>query len=590
MKKLSNKIMGLVILALAANLIFSACQEDFLEVAPTASSTEGVLSTKKGLDGLLIGCYSVLTGRDQGFYAGFGNWFHGSVLGGEANKGTNGGDQAVANPVQRYETLPNNDLPAQKWRLCFEGVARCNQLLRIAGTSTDPTVTDDVKKQLKAEASFLRGFYYFELRRLFGNVPFVDETMTSEQALAVRNDVDIYGNIEADFQFAIDNLPETQAALGRPNKWAAKAFLAKVHLYQKHYDEARTLFTDVIQNGKTSGGASYALLPNYADVFKPEFENGSETVFSAQCAVNTGTTGNANGENVLNFPYNTGSDGPAGCCGFFQPSFDLANSFRVDANGLPLLDGAYNNAANEVKSDFGLKSADPFTPDAGTLDPRLDHSVGRRGIPYLDWIDHPGDNWVRDQAYAGPYSPRKFVFYKGTQGTFTDGSSWTRGWTAINQPLMRFADVLLMAAEAEIEATNGSLETARSYVNQVRTRAANPGSWVKRTDGSNAANYVIGLYNTPWTDKGAATTAVRFERKLELSGEGHRFFDLVRWGVADQVLNDYLAFEGARLTTALGSAGGVNAVFTPNQDELYPIPQAQIDIQGADVLKQNPGY
>lgn len=582
MKNLTNKILGLGILALSANLFLSSCADDFLEVSPTASATESVLSSKKGLDGLLIGCYSVLTGRDQLFYSGFGNWVHGSILGGEANKGTNGGDQAVVNPVQRFETLANNDLPAQKWRICFEGVSRCNQVLRVVEVSTDPNVTEDVKTQLKAEARFLRGYYYFELRRLFGSVPYIDETMDPDVALKVRNDADIYPNIEADFQYAAANLPATQAAIGRANSWAAKAYLAKAYLYQKKYADAKNVFTDVINNGKTSGGASYDLLSSYADVFKPEFEAGPEAVFASQSAVNTGSTANANGEHVLNFPYNTGSDGPAGCCGFFQPSFDLVNSFRT-SNGLPLLDNSYNSATNEIKSDFGLKSADPFTPDAGTVDPRLDHSVGRRGIPYLDWIDHPGDNWIRDQAYAGPYSPKKFVFYKGTQGTFTDGSSWTRGWTAINQPLMRFADVLLMAAEAEIEA--GSLEKAREYVNRVRTRAANSSGWVKRTDGSNAANYAISTYSAAWTDKAAATAAVRFERKLELSGEGHRFFDLVRWGVAEQTLNAYLTYEGGKLTNALGGAR-----FTSGQDEVYPIPQAQIDIQGADVLKQNPGY
>jgi hypothetical protein len=258
------------------------------------------------------------------------------------------------------------------------------------------------------------------------------------------------------------------------------------------------------------------------------------------------------------------------------------NSFRT-SNGLPLLDGSYNSPANAVKNDMGVKSTDAFTPDAGPLDPRVDHSAGRRGIPYLDWIDHPGDNWIRDQSYAGPYSPKKFVFYKNTQGSYTDGSSWTQGWTAINQPLMRFADVLLMAAEAEIEA--GSLEKAREYTNLVRARAANQASWVKRADGSNAANYVIATYTAPWTSKDAANAAVRMERKLELSAEGHRFFDLVRWGVADQVLDAYLAFEGGILANSLGGAS-----FTPNQDEVYPIPQAQIDIQGSDVLKQNPGY
>ena len=153
----------------------------------------------------------------------------------------------------------------------------------------------------------------------------------------------------------------------------------------------------------------------------------------------------------------------------------------------------------------------------------------------------------------------------------------------MNYNIIRFSDVLLMAAECEVEL--GNLEKARELVNQVRTRASNPASWVKRGDGSNAANYVIGLYNTPWTDASAARTAVRFERKLELSGEGHRFFDLVRWGIASEAINAYLQFEGATLNVALGGA-----TFQAGKNEYYPIPQTQIDRQGADVLKQNPGY
>jgi hypothetical protein len=583
MKNISKVFLRTSLFVLALCLATVACKKNFLEIDPTASLTEEVLSTKKGLDGLLIGCYSTLTGRAAGFYSGFGNWVHGSVLGGEANKGSNDGDQAVVQPVQRYETLPDNGLPAEKWRNCYEGVARCNTLLRLAAASTDPTVTDDVRKQLIAEARFLRGFYYFELRRIFGNVPYVDETMLPEDAILVKNDKDIYPQIEADLTAAAADLPETQSAIGRVNKWAAKAYLAKALLYQKKYAEALPIFNDVIANGKTSGGQAYGLLNSYADVFKSENDNSKESIFSAQAAVNTGSIANSNSENVLNFPYNTGSDGPAGCCGFFQPSFELANSFRTDANGLPLLDGSYNTGANQLVTDFGLNSTDPFTPDAGPVDPRLDHSVGRRGIPYLDWIVHPGYNWIRDQTYGGPYSPKKFIFYKGTAATYTDGSSWTRGYTAINQPLMRFADVLLMAAECEIEA--GSMETARALVNQIRERASAPASWVKMEDGSNAANYVIGLYNTPWTDKATANAAVRMERKLELSGEGHRLYDLVRWGVAAEVLNAYLAYDGAKLVLPLGGA-----TFTAGKNEYYPIPQSQIDIQGPDVLKQNPGY
>lgn len=582
MKYFSNKL--LLAVGTGAMLSISmmyGCKDSFLELSPKAASTEEVMSTKKGIDLLLIGAYSPLNGLGA-WYGGFGNWVHGSILGGDANKGTNAGDQSVVNPVQRYETLPNNGAVADKWSRCFEGVARCNTVLRLAANSTDATVTDADRVRFAAEARFLRGLYYFELKRAFNNVPFVTEEMSYEEAIAVRNTTDIYPAIEADFQYAADNLPGTQGAAGRPNSWAAKAFLGKVKLYQGKYADAKSLFTDVINNGVTAKGEKYGLMENYADLYKAEFDNNKESVFAAQTSVNSGSTNNANHENVLNFPYNSGSDGPAGCCGFFQPSFELVNSFRTDANGLPLLDGSYNDPANAVKNDFGLKSADPFTPDEGNLDPRLDHSVGRRGVQYLDWIAHPGDNWIRDQAYAGPYSPKKFVFYKATQNALTDGSSWTRGWTAINQPLMRFADVLLMAAECEVE--TGNLEQARTYVNQVRNRAANPSSFVV-TAGYNA-KYTISPYSAPWTDAAVARNAVRFERKLELSGEGHRFYDLVRWGIAAQTLNAYLAYEGAKLSDALG--GG--ATFTAGKSEYYPIPQSQIDIHGPDVLVQNPGY
>jgi hypothetical protein len=247
-----------------------------------------------------------------------------------------------------------------------------------------------------------------------------------------------------------------------------------------------------------------------------------------------------------------------------------------------MLDGSYNSAANALKNDQGKLGTDAFTPDAGNLDPRIDHSIGRRGIPYLDWQKHPGFDWIRDQSYAGPYSPKKFIYYKSQEGTLTDGSSWTRGYATMNYCIIRYADVLLMAAEAEIEA--GSVEKAREYVNLVRTRAANADGFVK--DGAvNAAKYVITTYAAPWSDKAAARNAVRFERKLELSGEGHRFFDLVRWGIAETTLNAYLAQEGKVLTTALGGA-----TYKTGKAEYQPIPQDQIDLQGAAVLKQNPGY
>jgi starch-binding outer membrane protein, SusD/RagB family len=297
---------------------------------------------------------------------------------------------------------------------------------------------------------------------------------------------------------------------------------------------------------------------------------------------------NANGFDDLNYPYNTGSDGPGNCCGFFQPSFSMANAYRVTADGFPLMgeqaDGTpdYNLAANAVKNDYGVASAAGFTEDADPLDPRIDHTIGRRGIQYLDWIEHPGANWIRSQPYAGPYSPKKYIYYKRQENTLTDGSSWTRGYATMNFNIIRFADVLLMAAEAEIEA--GSLSTALGYINQVRSRAANPAGFVKDAKtGANEANYVISTYST-LGDQANARKIVRMERLLELATEGHRFFDLVRWGTANKSLNAYLKYEAKWLVTKFGGASYTDT------DALLPIPQAQIDIQGTSVLKQNPGY
>jgi hypothetical protein len=454
-----------------------------------------------------------------------------------------------------------------------------NSLLRLL-PDAQATVSDATKTRIEAEAKFLRGHYYFELKKIFNNVPYVDENTDYGKGIdEVQNNADIWPMIESDFMFAWNNLPETQSAAGRANKWAAGAYLAKAYLYQAKYTDAKTLFDNVIANGMTANGQKYGLLPEYGTLFRIDGDNSEESVFAIQAAAGTGTINNAQPDFVLNFPYN---GGPAGCCGFNQPSFELANSFRT-SGGLPLLDGSYNSPANELVTDQAVPAADPFTPDAGTLDPRLDHSVGRRGIPYLDHGKHPGIAWIRDQNYGGPYAPKKFIWSKEEESAGgVDKSSWTPGYSALNVMIIRFADVLLMAAEAEVEL--GNLETARGLVNQVRTRAANPAGFVM--DGATpAADYVIDTYNTTWTDQALARDAVRFERKLELSGEGHRFFDLVRWGIAGPTLNAYLTYERSKVAATPFSG----ASFT-DKAKYQPIPQREIDILGKDVLQQNDGY
>ncbi len=581
------------LLVIAAIVITCYSCKDFLNQPAKAALNEEALANKKGVEGLLIGAYSVLDGFINGagiFLGGWeaagSNWIYGSVVGGDANKGSDAGDQSDMNPIGRYEQTANNAYFNVKWRVVYEGVARTNNTIRVLAKADD--ISDADRKRILGEARFLRGHYHFEAKKMWNNVPYVDENVTD---FKIGNETDIWPMIEADLKHAYDNLPELQNEIGRANKWAAGALYAKALLFQKKYSEARTVLNAVIANGRNPKGVKYALLTKFQDNFNAETKNSAESVFAIQYSVNDGAVDAANGGwgDVLNFPH---TGGPGGCCGFFQPSQDFVNSYKTVA-GLPEFDN-YN--ATEVTNDQGLASGSPgYVEYAGTLDPRLDWTVGRRGIPYLDWGNHPGANWIRDQVYGGPYSPKKNTYYKSQTNRYTDASFWTSGVTANNYTLIRFADVLLMAAEAEVEI--GDLNVARGYVNQIRARAANPQSFVfNYIDDANpalgfsavpAANYVLAQYTAPWADKNYARKAVQFERKLELGMEGHRFFDLVRWGIAAPTLNAYLAYERTKRNSFIGAS------FTAGKNEYFPIPQRQIDLSttgGVPALKQNPGY
>ncbi len=563
----------------AVMLVAVSCSDDFLEIPPTGLLAEAQLTSLAGIDASLIAAYSQVNGRGNRLGSP-SNWVWGSIRGGEANKGTDPGDFSSINPIQRFEINAASGNVGDKWNVCYEGIARANNVLRLLQEPQDDVTEADVIR-ISSQARFLRAHYYFELKKDYNDTPYVDENVDYGSGLEeIKNDQDLYPFIEADLQYAIDNLPPTQSEVGRVNSWAAKAYMAKVLLYQGKFGQAKSMFDDVIANGVTSNGLKYDLVPKYQDMFRGANDNHQESVWAYQSAANTGSVANANPEFDLNWPYNTGPNGPGNCCGFFQPTFTFVNAFRTDANGLPLLDRSYNDPANQVKNDQGIQSADDFTPDEGPLDPRLDHTVGRRGLPYLDWQDHPGNAWIRNQPNAGPYAPKKYAYTRAEQGSFQDNSSWTPGYTGINFMIIRFADVLLMAAEAEIEV--GTLDKAQEYVNRVRTRAMN--SMLMREDGSMAANYTIGTYDTPWTDPNAARTAVRMERLLELGMEGFRFYDLVRWNTVQEELDFYFALDGQILSSALGGAGYTDKY------KYVPIPQDQIDLVGSDILIQNPGF
>lgn len=563
------------IISILLLLGFFSCKEEFLDKPALGSLSEDVLATQEGVDALLVGAYGALDGQNLGagtWSAAADNWIYGSIAGGDAHKGSDGGDQPNINPIERYEADASNGFFNDKWKAMYEGISRCNSTITVLDKVED--INDKAQTRILGEAMFLRGHYYFELKRFFNKVPWIDETT---EDIKQPNTADIWSMIEEQFKSAMANLPEVQITTGRANKSAAEAYLAKVYMYQKKYAEAKPLLENLIANGMTASGEPYALLSGYSMNFNPEFENGPESVFAVQFSANDGSGGieNSRQGSMLNFPYTKW------CCGFFQPSYDLVNSYRTSDQGLPYLSN-YNQFP--VKNDLGINSDEPFTLDDEPLDPRLDWTIGRRGIPYLGHGDHPGQRWIRDQTYAGPYSPKKNVFRESQQDWAFDAGSWAPG-TAINYEIIRFADIILWAAEVEIE--TGSLDKAREYVNMIRERASNSDDFVKREDGSDAANYVVGAYDASWTDQQTARDVVRFERKLEFGMEGRRFFDLVRWGIADQAINDYIASESENIIYLKG------ATFTSNKNEYYPIPQRQIDLstkESEPTLTQNPGY
>jgi len=570
---MKSKLRNLSIVSLTALLIISinGCKKTFLEPQPFTRYSAEQLQSKKGIEGILVGAYGMLDGQGiagaSGWMVGATNWVYGDVVSDDAYKGTDAGDQPQMTEIELWSSQAANTYFYYKWLSIYDGVARTNDVIKFTGLIKE--LTDAEKKDYIAQARFLRGHFHFEAKRMWNKVPYITDSSTK-----YNNNSDIWPMIEADFKFAYDNLTPTQPLVGKANKWAAGAYLAKVLMYEKKFAEAKALYDVIIPQGVTSNGKPYDLQPEYWKNFDVSFENTAEAVFSQQTQASGIVTGSAETSYELAYPYG----GDFGCCGFFQPSQNLVNAFKVTTGGLPFLDDSYNNV--NVKNDEGNTSGDPYTNDnLIPLDPRLDWTVGRRGIPFYDWGPHPGRNWIRDQAYAGPFSPKKHVYKSSDVGGLTNSNNHRQ--TAKNYNIIRFADVLLMAAEAEIEA--GSLVKAQEYINRVRMRAMNASGFVQGAP----ANYQISLYTTLLADQATARKAVRFERRLELAMEGHRFFDLVRWGVADQVLNAYLLKEKERRSYKKSSGG-----FIKGKNEYYPIPNRVIEIAkvAGNTLAQNPQY
>lgn len=569
------------IILVAAAVVFNGCKRDFLEKVPQGALSPIQTETQAGVEGLLIGAYGLLNGNVSGDWGNYAaapsQWLFGEVASDNAHKGSTGSDQPNMNLIESHEPTSTNDNLSLMWRNYYEGIQRCNSTLRaLAAVQQGGSEAFDEARaiQIQAEARMLRAHYYFFLRRVFERIPYIDENTPLVEAAVKPNDSDVYPMIEADLRFAVDNLPVTKFnnEVGRVDKAVAQAYLGKLLLYLNQYDAALSLFNEVI-----ASRPSITTL-NYWDNFNVDTENGPEAIFSVQHAINPDGSGhNANVGDMLSGLYGTS---PVGCCGFYQPTIDLVNAYKTDANGLPYLDNSYRTSP--YVSDLGLAGAAKDNYQVNTslrFDPRLDYNVGRRGVQYLDYGVMPGDPWIRDPAYAGPFIIIKTMI---PQSRFASHAVLGQPFvTALNVNLIRLSDVILMAAECNIEL--GNLSEALRLVNLVRERANNiPRKTLDGTEGGTpAANYVVGLYAAfPTADY--ARTAVRFERRLELAFEGHRFYDLVRWGVAAQVVEGYATFEGSFLPAYQ------NIRWQP-RNAYYPLPQDQID-QSRGTLQQSPNY
>ena len=576
------KILGAVLLGTA---IF-ACKKSFLERVPEASFNEAALANKFGVNATLIAAYAALDGwSDNGWNNAAGNpwpaagsnWVFASQTTDDAYTGSQPNDQVQAELIRRYDWQPGLSYFRAKFQTVYWGVGTTNITLRLLPKAADMTQAE--KDLVVGEAKYLRAHYHFEAYKFWKNVPFIDETVTEYR---IKNDADIFPKIVADFQDAIAKLPEKSSnASGRATKGAAQAYLARAYMFTGKYTDALPLLNAVITANK------YSLVDNYHDNFDAAKQNNNEVVFAYKASVNDGAGESANGNwgDRLNFPH--GSTVTT-CCGFHQPSQNLMNAFKTDpVTGLPI--PTFDNVNYTQATDF--------------LDPRADWTIGRTGIPFLDWGIHE-DGWVRDGGYSGFFSPKKNQFHKAQLNTLSTASGWSNAPNAIDIPFIRYSDVLLMAAECEIE-TGGNLSRARDLINQVRARAGKfvQGTGVSEaaivaalpapiagivTGTSNSTNYKIGQYSaTGWT-QAVAREALRWERRLEFAMEGYRLFDLRRWGIDATVLNAFIAVEKNRRSQLFA---GVQTVTTKHR--LFPIPSVEIElsrIDGVAQLTQNPQY
>lgn len=558
------KTLKTTFIALIIALSFQSCQ-DFLDVPAYGILTEDNLTGVKQIENEVISAYAAI-GNDE-INRPLSLWNYGNVRSDDAYKGGNDQNDGdflhfleISSPSIGNETWYTDVF----WYRNYVAISRANFALKLLNKISEEEMPN--KKVRIAEMRFLRGHMHFIQKIIFKMVPFIDETKSPEgiaevSNVALTND-ELWQKIADDFQYAYENLPEKQSEVARANKYAAAAYLAKVYLYKAYrQDEMHNVIavdaTDMQQVIDLTAfimTSPYRLENDFAYNFLPgSYENGPEALFSVQYSHDDGTTyGRLNMGNALTTP-TPGGD-------FNKPSQDLVNAFKTN-NGLPMFDN-YSTAN--------------YDENTNKVDPRLFHTVAIPGKPYK----YTNVNYEMNQSR----NPGMYGYYSSLKENVDPASEYyvkTGPWNANskNNIIIRYSDVLLMRAEALIE--TGSYLAALPLINQVRNRAKVSTALIGFASNLDIRTYIDGV-NCTW-DENYARKALRWERRLEFAMEGSRFFDLVRWGIADSVMNNYYLNEAPAHSYYQG------AQFTKNKNEYVPVPIQQINFSKG-IYQQNYGF
>lgn len=539
MIKSNNKYIKRVSLTLvAATALLTSCNDWMKEENPGESHLEDFLNGGEAAAQMINGCYTPLAWEyNPGGY--FSEWYFGDIASDDALKGGQDvADGAEAYDIDNFKVNANNAICLNYYRAKYQGIIRCNLAIeKLPAVEPDDFMPEDRKNCMLGECYFLRAFYYFQLARIFGGVPLVDEVLdTSEKWQQPRaTQQEVYEHVVNDLLKAEELLwnksKYSSVDLGRATKGAAQAMLCKAYLYLKDYENAYVWGKKFVDEQYMTG--EYSLCTNYADNFTLAGENGPESVFEIQYMAD---------------PTSDYGEGFGFTRGTFTTILVRPRSSKLGANK----GWGWNHPTQNLFDEYE------------TGDVRREVTIGVPDSEELEEVE---------MTYLGsPYFNRKYSYVENDAYPSLDHDSRS----PMNYRLIRASDVLLLYAEAALE-SGKNISAAKWALEEVRRRA-------RLNSAASGAlpefpNYMGYSDNTE-----SLRQAIRHERRVELAMEGHRWFDIVRWGIAASIMDKNNGSYGSNESP---EARAEMASFIPGKSELFPIPAEEINL---NPMSQNPGY